>query len=87
MLPGFDRLSFWYEQRVDEDEYEALAEWYWQGKREVLGEKFFSIASSFTNLSWAGPGVEPGPPWRENVHKQATDGTTFRLPKLSWIVL
>jgi hypothetical protein len=31
-LPGFGRLSVWYEQHVDEDECEALLTWCWSGK-------------------------------------------------------
>ena len=40
------------------------------GENRSTRRKTCSIAISFTNLSWAGPGVEPGPPWREDVDKQ-----------------
>jgi hypothetical protein len=40
-FPWFDRLSFWYEQPVDEDEYNTLVELCWQKKTPVL-VPFFS---------------------------------------------
>jgi len=38
-FPGFALLSFWQKQRIEEDGYGALIEWYGQGKPEVLGGK------------------------------------------------
>jgi hypothetical protein len=42
-FPGFIHLSFWYEQRADEDEQRELVEWYWQGRNSVLGDKSASL--------------------------------------------
>jgi hypothetical protein len=38
-VPRLRLLSFCQDKCVDEDEYGALMEWYWQRKTEVLGEK------------------------------------------------
>jgi hypothetical protein len=48
----FTRLSFWSEQRVDEDQYAALVEWYWQGKAEALGEKAVPLPQISPAMSW-----------------------------------
>ena len=36
-------VCYWCEQHVDENEYGATVEWYWQGKTEVLGEKHYTV--------------------------------------------
>ena len=50
-FPGFARLSFWEEEHVDEDEYRAVVEWYWQGKTELLGEKPVPVSLSPPQIS------------------------------------
>ena len=46
-------MSLCSEQNVDEYEYRAMVECYWQGKTEVLGEKnCLSAIFSTTNFTW-----------------------------------
>ena len=57
--PGFARLSFWYKQHVDEDECEALVEYYWQGDAGVPGHTPSSTLFT-TNLTRTGQGLHQG---------------------------
>jgi len=49
--PGFARLFFWYEERIDKDEYGAHVESWWQGKTKVLGENTVPVQLSPPQMS------------------------------------
>jgi len=47
----FSLMSFWYEQRADENVYGTLLECYWQGNTEAIGVKPFQLLLCLPQLS------------------------------------
>jgi hypothetical protein len=59
------------------DEYGAMAELYWQGQTEVLGENLPSATLSTTNSTWIDPGLRGESPTTNRL-SHGTDHTVLQ---------